>query len=104
GAGGGGGGWGADPGQQDHPAQHYEGPKLVLLLGGERADPAIAGEPGLHQLVDVGAMLDEADGGGGIVEEPAEAAVVEVDDADVALVNQQVGEAEIGMDQAEPVR
>ena len=49
-------------------------------------------------------MLDEADGGAEVVEEPAPAAVVEVDDPDLVAVQQQVGQPQVGVHQAEAMR
>ncbi|MCY1443074.1 hypothetical protein D9M71_594720 [compost metagenome] len=45
-------------------------------------------------------VLDEGRGGGHVIEEPAETAVIEIQHLGLAGVDQQVGEAEIGMDKA----
>src|SRR5215813_12077468 len=60
--------------------------------------------PGVAQLRHPRIMLDEADRGRQVEHEPAETAVVKVDHLDVIAVDEQVGEPDIGVDQAEPVR
>src|ERR1700692_1407849 len=49
-------------------------------------------------------MLDEAHGSGKIIKEPAETAIIEVDDAQVISLHQEIGEAQIGMHQSETLR
>src|SRR5439155_15756574 len=48
-------------------------------------------------------MLHEADGGGKVVEEPGEAAIIEVDYAETRAVDEKIGQPQIGVDEAEPV-
>ena len=47
-------------------------------------------------------MLEEAHRGARVVQVPAEARVVEVDDADPAVVHEQVGQPGVGVDEAVP--
>ncbi len=49
-------------------------------------------------------MFDKAHGGGEVVHEPAESAVVEVDDAQVRVVHQQIGKVQVRMHEAEAIR
>src|ERR1019366_6720270 len=90
-------------GQQNAP-QNDEGRDFRFRFGAQGSRLAIARAPRLQQIRNDGFMLDEADGGGEIVNEPAEAAIVEVDDAQMRSVHQQIGKPQIGMHQAEHVR
>src|SRR3546814_16302524 len=77
----------ADPGEQRHPAQHDEGEQLVLCCRRQLAHAAIAFHPGVQQLVEIGPMLDEADGRRGVVQVPAEPAIVEIEDRKSTRLN-----------------
>ena len=70
----------------------------------KRRDGAVAGDPGVQQFRDVGLVLQEADRGGEVVEIPAEAAIVEIDDRQAVAVDEQIGEPQVGMDEAEMSR
>jgi len=48
-------------------------------------------------------VLEEGDGGRGVVEVPGEAAIVEVDDLHRVAVDQEIGEAHVAVDQPEAV-
>ena len=65
---------------------------------------AVALDPRVLQLGHVRVVLDERHRGGEVVHEPGEAAVVEVDHAHVAVVDEQVGEADVGVDEPEALR
>src|ERR1700722_15649245 len=49
-------------------------------------------------------MLDETDGRCEVIEKPAEATIVEVDDPQVRLAHQQVGQAQVRINQSEALR
>src|SRR5215471_13140649 len=94
----------ADPGDQQQPAVQDERPDLGLVLGGQVEDPAVAGQPGADQVGHVRLVLEEAHRGADVVQEPAEPGVVEVDDADLVAVDEQVGQPGVGVHQPVPVR
>ncbi len=71
---------------------------------GSGEHPAVAGQPAVHQLRHVRLVLEEAHRGAGVVQEPAEPGVVEVDDADPAPVHQQVGQPGVRVHQPVPLR
>ena len=70
---------------------------------GKGSNRAIALEPGIDQLRHVRLVLEERDGGCRVVHMPAEAAVVEVDDFHLLAVDEQVGKAQVAVDEAEAV-
>src|SRR5580704_776315 len=49
-------------------------------------------------------MLDETDGRSEVVEKPAEATIVEVDDAQVRFRQQQIGQPQVRVNQSEALR
>ena len=69
-----------------------------------RPDPAVAGQPAVHQARHRRRVLEEAHRGAQVVQVPAEPAVVEVDDADRSGVHQQVGQPGVGVHQAVALR
>ena len=94
----------ADPRDQQQPPEHDERPDLGPVLGGEPAGPAVALEPAVHQRRHLGLVLEEAHRGAQVVQVPAEPGVVEVDDADRAVVDEQVGQPGVGVHQAVALR
>src|SRR5450755_2282719 len=92
-----------DPGHQQHSPQHDEDRQHRLVCFRYRGNLAIPFKPGILQLGYDRIMLHEAHGRGEIVEEPGKAAVVEINDAEPCSIDQQICEAQIGMNQAEPV-
>jgi hypothetical protein len=94
----------ADPGEQQQPPEHDERPDLGLVLGRQRADPAVARQPAVHQRRHLGRVLEEAHRGPQVVQVPAEPAVVEVDHADRSVVHEQVGQPSVGVHQAVALR
>src|ERR1700676_1370456 len=89
-------------GQQDTPQDHERG-DFCQVDGPQRQSLAIAVAPRPQEFRNDGFMLDETHRGGEIVEQPAETAIVEIDDAQPAAVRQQVGEPQIGMHQTEHI-
>ena len=95
---------GADPGDQEEPAQHDERRDLLLVGAGQVDDLAVAPQPGRDELRDLGLVLEERHRGRAVVHEPTEAAVVEVDHLGGCAVDQEVGEPHVAVDQVEPPR
>src|SRR5207248_6542103 len=62
---------------------------------------AIAADPGGNELGHIAAMLDEGERGRAIIEVPAEAAVVEIDDLGHFALDHQIGKPHIAVDEAE---
>ena len=93
----------ADPGDEQQAPQDHEGVELGLVGLGHRSHLAVALEPRRAEFGDARVLLEERDRGREVVHEPAEAAIVEVDHADVVAVLEQVGEALIRMAEAEPL-
>ena len=94
----------AHPGQQLQATLHQERRKLIPLSLGQAAGPAVALGPGIHQPVPVGAVLDEAERRSHIMQKPAQAAIIEIDNMGALAIHQQIGAAQVGMDQAEALR
>jgi len=86
------------------PAQHDEGVDLGRFLGAHIPDRPVAAHPGLAQGRDARIILDEADGRREAVEEPAPAAIVEIDEPGAFGIDRQVRQPHVGMDQVEAVR
>src|SRR5262245_14116782 len=91
----------ADPSDEQQTAQHHEGVDFGLVFGRERADAAIASHPRLDERRHFGTFLEERYRCRAVIEEPGEAAIVEVDDLDDAAVHEQIGEAHVAMDEIE---
>ena len=70
----------------------------------EGGHAAVALEPGSDQLRHLRLVLEERDGGRGIIHVPGEAAIVEIDDLHRVAVDEQVGQAHIAVDEAEAIR
>ena len=90
----------ADPGQKRHAAQHDEAVDLELVLVTEWPDTAIALCPGGAERRHLRVVFHEADTGSEVIHEPAETAVIEIDQPCLVIVDQEVGEAHVGVDQA----
>ena len=73
-------------------------------VGDERPHAPVATHPRVGQLGDPRVVLEEADRRAEVVEEPAPAAVVEVDDVGLVTVDEQVRQPQVGVDQPVAVR
>src|SRR5262245_9293677 len=93
----------ADPSDEQQAAQHHEGVDFGLLFGRERASAAIAPHPRLDERRHFGTFLEERHRCRAVIEEPGEAAIVEVDDFDRAAVHEQIGKAHVAVDEVEAV-
>ena len=91
------------PGHDEDSSGHDEGGEDGFVFGGEGADGAVAVEPGGLEGGDDGVVFEEGDGGCEVVEEPGKAAVIEVDDVHGLVVDEEVGQAHVGVDEAEAV-
>src|ERR1022692_4757953 len=94
----------ANPGNKLKPPQQHEGGDLRRVLGRQRQDATVTAQPGIAQRGYPRIMLDEAQRGADVEEEPAEPAVVEVDHLNIGPAHQQVGQPHVGVNQAEAVR
>src|SRR6266516_4185375 len=94
----------ADPRDKQQPPEQDERPDLRLVPRGKRGGPAVTGQPTVDQSRPLRLVLEEAHRCPHVVEVPAEAAVIEVEDADpavgVRVVDEQVGKPGVGVDQA----
>ena len=73
----------------------------VYVAQGHQA--LIAEQPRLYERLGLRQVLDQADGGGKIVEKPAGTAIVEIYDVDVRPIGQQICESQIAVYEPEPV-
>src|SRR6266536_2536973 len=92
----------ADPRDELQPP--HEGRDLGRVLGRQRQHATVAAQPGVAEGGHPRVVLDEAQRGADVEEEPAEPAVVEIDDLNVGPADQQVRQPHVGVDQAEPIR
>ena len=91
----------ADPGREHQAAQHDERRDLGEVGGGNVADAAVAREPFVDDAGGIGGVLDERHHGTQVGEVPRPAAVVEVDDGDLAVVHHEVRHPQVGVDEPE---
>ena len=94
---------GGNPGDEQNSAQHHEGGDLGFIRRRKRQDPAVTRLPVLDELRRVGLVFMEGHWRCRVIHVPAEAAIIEVDDLHGAAVDQQIGQPEIGVYQAEAV-
>src|SRR5882724_2722260 len=92
-----------DPGHQQETPIHDECRDLRFFLAREPRHLAIALQPRLNQVWHIGTMLDEAERGAEVIEIPADPAIIEIDDLGAGAVDQEIGEADIRMAEAEPL-
>ena len=91
------------PGHDEDAARHDEDGEHGFVVGREGGDLRVAFEPaGLEGGDDRGVFV-QGDGGCEVVEVPGEAAIVEVDDVHPGAVDEEVGQAHVGVDEAEAV-
>ena len=86
-----------------HSPQHDKDRQHRLVCFRYRGNLAIPFKPGALQFGYDRLVFHETHSGGEIIEEPGKAAVVEIDDAEPCAIDQQICEAQIGMDEAEAV-
>ena len=92
-----------DPCGQLHAAQHHEHRQRRLVFLRQGCDLAITLHPRRHQVAEIRLRLEEADRRGEVISEPAEPAIVEVDDPEAIAVDEEVGGTHIAVDEAEAV-
>ena len=80
-----------EPGGELQPALHDERVDFLEVRVGEGQHLAVPVEPGVHEVAGQRARLNEAEGAGQVVQMPAKAAIVKVDDLYLVVFHQQVG-------------
>jgi hypothetical protein len=93
-----------EPAQPDQQPAHEQRLELGEVRIGQGFDGPISLDPRVTSYVEIGALEVEGQKCRQIVEEPAKAAVVEVDDDRLAVVDEHVVRHEVGVDQPESVR
>ncbi|MNE66063.1 hypothetical protein D3C80_1615930 [compost metagenome] len=91
---------GAGPGQQLQAPLHDQGGQHGDVDGIQAGHAAVPLQPVVDPMGQVGVVLEKAQGRSQVVQVPAHATVVEVDDAGAITLHQQVGQAQVCVDQA----
>lgn len=89
-----------------HPSHHLdttlqnERVDFYEIGVGERKNLAISVKPCVHQIGNIFPILDEGQRTRQIVQMPAKAEIVKVDNLDYIAIDQDIGVAQVGMDHA----
>src|SRR5262245_52152467 len=76
----------------------------MLVLCRQRRHGTVALYPGIDELRHVGAVLDEGERRRPVIEVPAEATIIEIDDLGLVPIDQEIGEPHVAMDEAIALR